>query len=393
MGVLLNLLLLINAMIVLLTVIALAVFIFWYILELDIPGVWKFGLVFVEMLAVSQIFIRRYKLPSELGLVLIKSKRGIQIIEDLTRHKHIFMFLSDTGNAIAYGLLSTVMIQKRRSAPSIVLGLLLLGFISVVVAPFALSFLFKTLDIGAVDKSEIVSLGEGQEYLYGLLMLGVLIIGGLFLFILLGIIFYGGVVLNALIQSLVFGTDAIAQTSPGGTFLLPGVNLPFFEGLIALIIVMVVHEGAHAILTRIGKIPLLSSGVVLFGIIPVGAFVEPDENKLMKADDVRQTRVLVAGSTSNLMTSCIFFVLFVALASAMDATAIQNDALTFIKTTFGLSFALNFIVGAVNLLPLPLFDGYRLIDVNVKNKHIVKALMYVTLAFFVLNFLPWFFRA
>jgi len=65
----------------------------------------------------------------------------------------------------------------------------------------------------------------------------------------------------------------------------------------------------------------------------------------------------------------------------------------FIKTTLMLTFALNFIVGAVNLLPLPVFDGYRIIETNIKNKLVVRAIMYVALIFFALNFLPWFFHA
>jgi Zn-dependent protease len=54
----------------------------------------------------------------------------------------------------------------------------------------------------------------------------------------------------------------------------------------------------------------------------------------------------------------------------------------------GLTLSLNFVVGAVNILPVPLFDGGRLIEINVKNKMIVNAISYVTLFFLLLNFLP-----
>ena len=58
----------------------------------------------------------------------------------------------------------------------------------------------------------------------------------------------------------------------------------------------------------------------------------------------------------------------------------------------GLTFALNFVIGTVNLLPLPFFDGYRTLEINIENKHIVKGLMAITLAAFLVNFLPWLFK-
>ncbi|MDD5172475.1 MAG: hypothetical protein PHF60_05585, partial [Candidatus ainarchaeum sp.] len=74
-------------MIVLLLITAIALGIFYAILQFDISGAWKFVLVVVEMLIVSQVFIKRYKLPSELGMVLLKSKKGIEIIEKLAKRE------------------------------------------------------------------------------------------------------------------------------------------------------------------------------------------------------------------------------------------------------------------------------------------------------------------
>ncbi len=393
-------------MIILLLIAAIALGLFYTILNADIAGIWKFVLIFIEMAVVSQILIRMYKLPTELGLILVKSKKGIQLIDGLAKRNRLFNFFTDVGDFIAYGLLSLVMMKKHDSVAAFITGLVLLGLISFLVAPTAFTFLFQALKLGAVDKS-VSSISESIDFGLALVCL-VLLGGGLFLFIILGIIFYGAIILVDLYNTIMFGAEF--TSTPGGTFLLPGVNLPLFEGIIALVVVMIVHEGAHAVLARIGKIPLLSSGIVFFGIIPVGAFVEPDEKKLAKLDAVRQTRVLVAGSTSNLITSCIFFIAFVAFAVLANALGILQTEYSwlvsvggfatdvvvapfrFIYITLGLTFALNFVVGAVNLLPLPLFDGYRIVDVNVKNKNVVKALMYVTLAFFILNFLPWFFQ-
>jgi membrane-associated protease RseP (regulator of RpoE activity) len=447
-------------MIVLLLIIAAALGLFYTILQLSIPGLWKFVLVVLEMTLVSQLLIRLYKVPSELGLLLVKSKRGIEAIDALARHTGLFNFMADTGNAACYGLLSLVLMRKNGSLMSLIAGLIILAFATFIVAPYAFVFLFEVLRIGSVSQS-VTSMASGTDY--GLFIVGgILLVGGLFLFMLAGIVLYGGIVFVALVKTLFLGTNAIAATSSGGTFLLPGINLPFFEGIIALIVVLVVHEGAHAVLTRIAKVPLLSSGIAVFGIIPIGAFVEPDEKKLARVDAQRQTRVLVAGSTSNLMTCVAFFLLFLAFTvgtegfrdqgylvlsgmapgtviHTIDGTAVDLENFTmptlpvnsqvtlgtnygqvvrttnaqgkigillepvtattiaaeftvpgleFVYTTLGLIFALNFVVGAVNLLPIPLFDGYRIIELNVKNKAIVAALTYLTLAFFILNFVP-----
>ncbi|MBN1170076.1 site-2 protease family protein [Candidatus Micrarchaeota archaeon] len=380
-------------MIFLVLLIALGIFLFWAVLGMEIPGLWKFGIIFIEMVVISRILIKKYKLPNEIGLILLKSKKGIEIIDLIAaRYGKIFTFMSDMGSTAAYGLLSLVITRKHTSTASMLSGFLVLFIASFLVAPMAFVFLFNVLGIGSLDESAgsvSVTLGD-----FGFITVaGILLLGGLFLFILAGIAFYGGFVLVRIGNYFLYGSEEILKTDPGATFLLPGINLPFFEGIIALIVVMLVHEGSHAILARIGKIPVVSSGIVLFGIIPIGAFIEPDEKKLEKSDAMKQTRVVVAGPTSNLLMSILVFIPYLGLLLLRNMFGLQGMVFDFVLITLGLTFALNFIVGAVNLLPLPLFDGYRLIDVNVRNKLIVKSLMYVTLAFFILNFLPWFFRA
>ncbi len=381
-------------MMILLLIIAIASGLFYATLQFSIPGSWKFALVVLEMVLVSQVLIRLYKVPSELGMLLVKSKRGIEAIEAMAKRVELFNFMADTGNAMCYGLLSVVLMRKGSSVASVAAGLMVLAFLTFLVAPSAFIFLFEVLHLGSVDKSVTSMAGGGDAGLIA--VTGLLLIGGLFLFMLAGIVLYGGIVLAALVKTLFLGTNAMASTASGGTFLLPGINLPFFEGIIALVVVLVVHEGAHAVLARIAKVPLLSSGIAFFGIIPVGAFVEPDEKKLMKVDAPRQTRVLVAGATANFLTSCAAFILFLVVVLLVKAYGLMETGLAgaamFIYTTLGLTFALNFVVGAVNLLPIPLFDGYRVLDVNVKNKLVVKALMYVAIAFFILNFLPMLFH-
>jgi membrane-associated protease RseP (regulator of RpoE activity) len=433
---------------------------FYLILQLDVSGLLKFILVVAEMLAVGQYFIKRYKFSTELGMILLKSDHGIALIDRIARIEGVFTYMADVGTTISYGLLSFFLMRKNFSLKSAIPGFVCLAILSMFVAPTALVFLFQVVKIGSIDKP--VSSMASQDSGLGTVLLGMLVIGGLFLFILSGIVLYGVIVLSALGKTLFFGTNAIANTTAGGTFLLPGINLPLFEGILALAIVMIVHEGAHAILTRIANVRLLSSGLVLFGVIPVGAFVEPDEKKLARTEQGKQTRVLVAGPTANLLASIAFLVLFFGffyttqgmrdtgyliysgmipgtIVHAIDGVPVdlvnytnlslpknatlhidtnlgpvvkstdENGKLgityvpitkstlitkfnvpgfDFIYMLLGLTLSLNFVVGAVNILPVPLFDGGRLIEINVKNKMIVNAISYVTLFFLLLNFLP-----
>ena len=70
--------------------------------------------------------------------------------------------------------------------------------------------------------------------------------------------------------------------APQNIFLIPGVNefIPLVWGAIGLLVTLVVHELAHAILCRVEGIGVKSMGALLLGVIPIGGFAEPDEVQL-----------------------------------------------------------------------------------------------------------------
>jgi hypothetical protein len=312
------------------------------------------------------------------------------VIEKMAKSSRIFNFLADMGGTMAYGLAGFLLLRKNRRPIPFIAGLLVLAFVWKIVFPFATFFLANVLDTGLFENT-----GGSLDLSAMPLFLDVIVLlGGFFFILLFSIVAYAAIVVLGLSDALMQGTSP--DVEPGGTVLLPGVNLPLFEGIIALLVILVVHEGAHAILARIGKVPILSSGVVLFGIIPIGAFVEPDEKLLEKLETAKQTRVLIAGSTSNLLFSCLLFLFFIASLFITEnfgllGMGLIGDVAKFITITFGLAFSLNFIIGTVNMLPLPFFDGFRILQLNLPNESIVKGLMILTLVAFVLNFLPHFF--
>jgi membrane-associated protease RseP (regulator of RpoE activity) len=63
--------------------------------------------------------------------------------------------------------------------------------------------------------------------------------------------------------------------------------------------------------------------------------------------------------------------------------------LGFIYGTLALSFVLNFLIGSVNLMPIPMFDGHRLFSIAVPNPLAMRLITYAVALAFVLNLLPW----
>ncbi|GEM_PF-1070634 len=106
----------------------------------------------------------------------------------------------------------------------------------------------------------------------------------------------------------------VPNTPAGVKLLIPFVTVPG-EALFAIAVIAIVHETAHGVLCYVEKLKLKSSGVLLFGFLPVGAFVEPDEEELDRLSLEKKRRILVAGSTSN----TLFFLVFLALSLPLMA--------------------------------------------------------------------------
>lgn len=119
-----------------------------------------------------------------------------------------------------------------------------------------------------------------------------------------------------LIQSLstVFETPSVSVLIPGVQ--VPGspIVIPFLSGLIAIALLIVVHEFSHGILSRVEGIDIKSIGVLLFIILP-GAFVEPDEKQIEKASRVSKLRIYGAGSMANIILAVIALLLFAAVGN------------------------------------------------------------------------------
>ncbi len=108
-------------------------------------------------------------------------------------------------------------------------------------------------------------------------------------------------------------TENVLQ-NPQNVLVIPGVNefLPLSvapEIIIGLLIGLVVHEGGHGLFCRVEDIEIKSMGVALFALLPIGAFVEPDEESARAARRGPRTRMYAAGVMNNLIVTVIVFAL------------------------------------------------------------------------------------
>lgn len=140
---------------------------------------------------------------------------------------------------------------------------------------------------------------------------------------------FGGLVLSVFmiaagtLQIFLSPGEAADFESPRNVLVIPGVNdfLPLAaapELVLGLLIGMVIHEGGHAIMCRLADIDIESTGLFFFLAIPMGAFVEPDEESQNQADRPSRLRMLAAG----IMNNTVFAVLALLLLLGPIAGAI-----------------------------------------------------------------------
>jgi len=107
---------------------------------------------------------------------------------------------------------------------------------------------------------------------------------------------------------------ATAATEPRNVLVIPGVNqfLPLSvapEILFGLLVGLVVHEGGHGLMCRVENIEINSMGLAALAFLPIGAFVEPDEDSRRATDRGGQSRMFAAGVTNNFAVTLVAFLL------------------------------------------------------------------------------------
>ncbi|MDE1845953.1 MAG: site-2 protease family protein [Candidatus Micrarchaeota archaeon] len=441
------------------------------------------GVLAIAALLVSSRAIIIYNgLRQLFGAYLLGGKAGVNFVDALSRWRPGFWTaFADWGLVLSFGLASYFLFKKQLSKMMLLFGLLSIFVIVYAVLPSS-SIAFQFINLPQIT-SQINSAAPHQPtlistvsmYLLNLLLL----VGGFSLFILATLVYsalsiiYGILAFSQSVINNAPNYGIISSQVPGVAPILPGITMPLFAGIVTLAIILIVHEFSHGILARVAKVKLKEIGLLVLGVIPIGAYVEPDERAVKRLNKEKQSRILIAGISANLGLSILTFALLVLVATYLlpgfvttkvfiTATAPNSPAFNvipagaqvlawnghivtnltslaaaassipftgvlvqtdkgnyslisnatgkigvslsqtrgpiatlsgsivyFIYTVLSLSFLLNFLVGVVNLLPIPSFDGWQIYQLLTKNKKVLGTLAWLAVLSILANVLPW----
>lgn len=152
-----------------------------------------------------------------------------------------------------------------------------------------------------------------------------------------GMILICGFLIKGLYE-LIFVPSAPATMS----LVIPGVQIPgspvfvpFWYGIIALFIVVVIHEFGHGIVARAHGLKIKSTGIVFFGPL-IGAFVEPDEKTMIKKEPHIQNSIFAAGPFANMLLAGFIALILLFVLNPLLNTMVYPNGITFsnIQTGF-----------------------------------------------------------
>lgn len=122
------------------------------------------------------------------------------------------------------------------------------------------------------------------------------------------------------------------KTEAGLDGALPVFYVPFWYWLIALFVLVIVHEFAHGVIAERFKVKIKSSGfafgALLLPILPA-AFVEPDLKSLEKKPWWQQIAVFGAGSSSNFIFGFLFLAIWIFGAGSLIDNTMQVGDIQF----------------------------------------------------------------
>jgi membrane-associated protease RseP (regulator of RpoE activity) len=119
---------------------------------------------------------------------------------------------------------------------------------------------------------------------------------------------------NFLTGARIPGLSFVLPAPGAETVVVPGAILvPFWYWIIAIGLLVIVHEGLHGIMSAAQYVKLKSMGWGVLLVIPM-AFVEPDEEQLKKKSAWTQLRVFAAGSFANFMLAGVCIALIISMS-------------------------------------------------------------------------------
>jgi len=169
----------------------------------------------------------------------------------------------------------------------------------------------------------------------------------------------------------------IAGTAGAGVYpAIPGVRIPgspfyipFWQGIIAIALLAVVHEFAHGIVASMEGLKLKSTGFGFLAILPL-AFVEIDEDNLRNAPRLSRLRVAASGAFANIWMWVIFSLLIGFIFGGFVSSSFVNEGINITATQEGLPADIagvpaGSIIYGINNYSTPTMQDFQ----NIMNRH------------------------
>lgn len=238
---------------------------------------------------------------------LVRTTKPLWLFDKLAKHKRFFTTLADIGLVLGFGAIAIdyMFFRGKKSIPIRLLVFVLTSTLLAMVFVFIDSIFGGPFSQGYMTRPIFP------------LMAAVFGIAGLSGFI------FSTLIINA--YEIIYRYLIGERACPGVAPLLPGIEIPRVPftipvyAWIHLFIILIIHEGAHGVLGRIAKVPFKSTGVMLFGFLPIGAFVEPDDAEVEKKTNREKLRFFAGGISANLAAFAIGAIALLIFALGVQA--------------------------------------------------------------------------
>ena len=240
-------------------------------------------------------------------VTLLRTRKPLWIFDRFAHHSRLLDFLTEAGLVLGFGAIAVDYLHGRKAGGMKRAALFAFTVLFLIALLFGIDLLFNNaFSEGVLTKNFFFIL----SLVFGLMG------------------FAGFTIAILAMQAVQIVSQYLVgeRACPGVAPLIPGIEIPSVpvvipaHAWISLILILIIHEAMHGIVSRKEKIPVKSTGLLLFGFIPIGGFVEPDEKKLLAAEEKKQLRVYAAGPAANLAAFAGLNIFLVAVFLLIGAT-------------------------------------------------------------------------
>lgn len=259
---------------------------------------------------------RILELKGGYGFYMLGSKSGLSTIANVAKKYEVFWdVMSMWGLTLGFGLLAYPLMKGKIDKRVYAAGIISLILIMIFVFPnigTALQFINLPDIQSALAGSSQAHAGPS---LITYVIYALTIFAGFSGFLIFSLLYGAETILWSIIQFALSpsSSGAVSIANQAGVApIIPGINIPLFAGVISIAILLIIHEFSHGVLAKKAKVKLKEIGLLVFGFIPIGGYVEPDEKMVDKLDSVKQTKIFSAGVAANFIATIVFFLLMMA---------------------------------------------------------------------------------